>query len=237
MPDPATAPPPPTPARWPLQWAINLSTLQRGGLALVIGALCGWLAPPGSQAATRLITAWDGFCVVIIVLTWLTIFQADAAHIRRVATSQDPGRTWTFVALQLPIGASLFAVALLLQGIRKVPQPAQAAQVAVAVGAVLGSWVLLHTLFTMRYAHAYYSENPATVASDKLGGLQFPGVAPTTYWDFAYYAFTIGMTFQTSDIDVTSLQMRQLTLVHSLLAFGFNTAIIALGVNIISGIL
>lgn len=232
-----TSAPPPAPSRGPRRWVLSLHALQRVGLALVVGGLCAWLAPADFRAATRVVTAWDGFCVAILALTWTTIFQADAAHLRRVATRQDPGRTWTFVAVLLAAGASLFAVALLLRGIKDLPHREQLEQVIVSVVAVLGSWLLLHTLFTLRYAHAYYSEDLRTAPPDKRGGLQFPGAEPTTYWDFAYYAFTIGMTAQTSDTGVTSLPMRQLTLAHGLLSFGFNTAVIALGVNVVSSIL
>ncbi|QKG59245.1 DUF1345 domain-containing protein (plasmid) [Hymenobacter sp. BRD128] len=220
-----------------LNWVLRLRALHRVGLALTVSVLCAWLAPADFRTATRWVSAWDGFCVAILALTWLTVFQADAAHIRREATRQDPGRAWTFVAVLLAAGASLFAVALLLRGIKELPHPEQVEQVVVSVIAVLGSWLLLHTLFTLRYAHAYYSEDLTTSPPDKLGGLQFAGAEPTTYWDFAYYAFTIGMTAQTSDTGVTSLQMRQLTLAHGLLSFGFNTAVIALGVNVVSSIL
>lgn len=226
-----------TPSRGPLRWVLNLHALLRVALAVAAGLLCAWLAPADFRTATRVVTAWDGFCLAILALTWVAIFQADAAHLRRMAIRQDPGRTWTFVAVLLAAGASLFAVALLLRGIKELPHPEQIEQIVVSVVAVFGSWLLLHTLFTLRYAHAYYSENLATAPPDKLGGLQFPGAEPTTYWDFAYYAFTIGMTAQTSDTGVTSLQMRQLTLAHALLSFGFNTAVIALGVNVVSSIL
>ncbi|GAC1596472.1 MAG: DUF1345 domain-containing protein [Hymenobacter sp.] len=220
-----------------LHHVLNLSVLARLGIALFISTLCWWLAPAEFQPGTRLIAAWDGFCVAILVLTWVTITTADAAHIRRVATSEDPGRTWTFVAVLVAASASLFAVALLLKGIKTMQPTQQLAHVLVSVVAVLGSWLLLHTLFTLRYAHVYYSEDRATSPPDKLGGLEFPGAPPTTYWDFAYFAFVIGMTAQTSDTGVTSLRMRQLTLVHGILSFAFNTAVIALSVNVISSIL
>ncbi|QKG55235.1 DUF1345 domain-containing protein [Hymenobacter sp. BRD128] len=212
--------------------------LHRFGGAIALGAGCAWLAPADFRPATRGVVAWDGFCLSILVLTWATIFTADAAYLRRVATRQDPGRTATFGAVVLAATASLLAVALLLHGLKELPHREQLEQVAVSVVAVLGAWFLLHTLFTLRYAHAYFSPDPgAEPGAAPRGGLAFAGAAPTTYWDFAYYAFTIGMTAQTSDTGVTSLQMRQLTLAHGLLSFGFNTAVIALGVNVVSSIL
>jgi uncharacterized membrane protein len=225
------------PRRRRLHRLLNLRALQRVGWALAAGALCAGLAPADFHPGTRVVAGWDGFCLVFLILTWATIATADTEHLRRVATSQDPGRTWTFVAVLLAAGASLFAVALLLRGIKALPPREQAEQVAVSVVAVVGAWFLLHTLFTLRYAHVYFSKDPTASPPDELGGLQFPGDPPTRYWDFAYFAFTIGMTAQTSDTGVTSLRMRQLTLVHGLLSFAFNTAVVALGVNVVSSIL
>lgn len=211
--------------------------LRRFGGALALGAVGAWLAPADFRAATRGVVAWDGFCYTILALTWATIFTADAAHLRRVATRQDPGRTATFAAAMLAATVSLVAVALLLHILKTLPQREQFERVLVSVVAVGGSWLLLHTLFTLRYAHAYFSEDSTADPPDPRGGLAFAGTAPTTYWDFAYYAFTIGMTAQTSDTGVTTLAMRRLTLAHALLSFGFNTAVIALGVNVVSGLL
>ena len=232
-----SSPTSPTPLRRRLHRLMKLRALQRVGWALAGAALCAGLAPADFHLGTRVVAGWDGFCLVVLLLTWVTIATADAEHLRRVATSQDPGRTWTFVAVLLAAGASLFAVALLLSGIKALPPREQAEQVTVSVVAVGGAWLLLHTLFTLRYAHVYFSEDPTASPPDKLGGLQFPGDPPTRYWDFAYFAFTIGMTAQTSDTGVTSLRMRQLTLIHGLLSFAFNTAIVALGVNVVSSIL
>jgi len=116
-----TPSPLPAPSLGPLRWVLSLHALQRVGLALAVGGLCAWLAPADFRTATRVVTAWDGFCVAILALTWVAVFQADAAHIRRVATRQDPGRSWTFVAVLLAAGTSLFAVALLLRGIKDLP--------------------------------------------------------------------------------------------------------------------
>ncbi len=197
-----------------LLWLANLPALPRLGLALALGGLCAWLAPADFLRGTRCLAAWDGFCAGVLGLTWGTIATADAAHIRRVATHQDPGRTWMFVASLLGAMASLLAVGVLLSGLPHLPR----AHLLVSVGAVASLWLLLHTLFTLRYAHLYYSEDKATLAPDKLGGLDFPDAPPTTYWNFAYFAFVVGMTAQTSDTNVTSLRMRQLVLAHGLLS-------------------
>ena len=216
---------------------LNLDAHHRLALGLVGGALGWWLAPADMRGGARLLVAWDGFCAVVLALIWFVVSRADAAHIRRVATRQDPGTTWVFAVVVVATGASLLAVALLLHGFKEMPPATRGAHALTAAGAVLGAWLLLHTLFTLRYAHVYYGENKTTVPSDQQGGLLFPGDPPTTYWDFAYFAFVVGMTAQTADTGVTTRRMRKLTLLHGVLSFAFNTTIIALGVNVVAGLL
>lgn len=228
----------PIPRQRSLFRTFHLQALQRVGLALTIGTLSAWLAPANFRDATRGVTAWDGFCLAMLIMIWASIATADVAHMRRLATTQDPGRTGTFIAVLLAAGASLFAVALLLHGLHSLSWPARTVQIIVSALAVLGSWLLVHTLFTLRYAHAYFRIDQSTNPPEMMGGLYFSGGnIPTSYWDFAYYSFTIGMTAQTSDTNVTTRQMRRLTLAHGILSFGFNTAIIALGVNVLASIL
>ena len=95
---------------------------------------------------------------------------------------------------------------------------------------VVSSWTLLHTLFTLRYAHIYYQQNPA-------GGLNFPDTKQPGYADFAYVSFGIGMTSQVADVGPTSQRFRRLILMHSLLSFAFNTLIVALSINVVASLL
>lgn len=220
-----------------IQRLSHLRPLPRLGIALVVGGLCWWFAPTPLRPGTRFIAAWDGFALTALLLTWAVIATADTAHIRRLATTEDPGRAWTFVAVLVANTACLVAVALLLNGLKQLARSEQMEHLSLSVGAVVGAWLLLHTLFTLRYAHVYFSEDPSTQSADHLGGLEFTGAYPTTYWDFAYFAFTIGMTAQTADVAVGSLRMRKLVLLHGLLSFLFNTAVVALSINILSGIL
>ena len=104
----------------------------------------------------------------------------------------------------------------------------------VAIGS---TWCLMHTLFALHYAHTYFSLHHGPRAEPGRTGLLFPGGEPTSYWDFAYFSFVIGMTAQTSDVVITSLRMRQLVLFHGLMAFVFNTTIVAITINILAGLL
>ena len=99
----------------------------------------------------------------------------------------------------------------------------------------LGAWLLLHVVFALRYAHLYYSENLATDPPDTLGGLEFPGKEEPGWGDFVYQAFVIGCACATADVNVTSREMRSVCLVQGVVAFLFNTIVLALTINIGAG--
>ena len=99
---------------------------------------------------------------------------------------------------------------------------------ALCVGTVALSWTLTHTAFTLRYAHLYYRED-----AEGIGGVEFPGGSMPSYMDFAYFAFTVGMCFQVSDVQVTSHQIRRAVLLHATLSFVYNTAILAFVLNLV----
>ena len=130
---------------------------------------------------------------------------------------------------------SLLAVILVLRE-HKALQKTAGLHLFMAALAVIEAWFLIHTVFTLHYGHVFYrSEQEADVAGTG-GGLIFPGWHPPDYQDFAYFSFVVGMTCQVSDVNVTSRSMRRLALLHGLLAFAFNTVILALSINIISGL-
>ena len=89
----------------------------------------------------------------------------------------------------------------------------------------------MHTVFGLRYAHAFYGDSDEVGQDRHAGGLEFPGERMPDYFDFAYFSFVIGMTCQVSDVQITSRRMRRLALTHSVLSFGFNTVILALAVS------
>jgi uncharacterized membrane protein len=128
----------------------------------------------------------------------------------------------------------LIAIVFLLNSTKGLPEAAKNGHILLAIGAVATSWWLLHTIFTLRYAHLFYSaemdDDPKTV-----GGLQFPGNEEPDYLDFVYFSFVVGMTFQVSDVQISSRGIRRVCLLHALMSFAFNTTILALSINVISG--
>ena len=132
-------------------------------------------------------------------------------------------------------GASFVAIGFLAGEFKDLPFWPRTGHLTLSITALLLSWLLIQTLFAFHYARWYYSRERESVTH--RGGLNFPGGKEPDYLDFAYYAFVVGMTSQVSDVCVMTRQMRRLTLVHGVLAFIFNIAILAMSINIIGGVI
>jgi len=205
-------------------------------LGLALGTLAWLLAPTGTDTSSRLVAAWDAFAATTLLLTGAAIFTADARHIRRVATSEDPSRALAFAFVLVAALASLLAVVALLGTLKTLSQPLLLGRVLLCILAVVQAWLLVHTVFTLRYAHLYY-DNSGPGGADARG-IAFPGGEPEPdYLDFAYFAFTIGMAAQTADVAISGRRPRRTALLHSLISFFFNTAIVALSISALAGLL
>jgi uncharacterized membrane protein len=194
-------------------------------------------------AAIPIQTGWQfrgllGWCVGIVVylfLAWWLCVGFDAERTRARAQSQDERSVVLMFVLLLATSACVAAIAVLMQQSRDLSGIARALHVGLAVFALAMSWLFIQTIFTFRYAHRYYHEEKLQEPDGP--GLQFPGGLDPDYFDFLYYSFVVGMTSQVSDVQVTSREMRRLTMVHGVLSFGFNVLIVALSINVVAGIL
>jgi uncharacterized membrane protein len=202
-------------------------------ISLVVSAIVFYNERSLSAPALALVT-WIGCALTIIVLDWIIIFFSHPREVRKIAKLQDSSRTFLFVFITAAAAASLIAIVFLLNSTKGLPEAAKNGHILLAIGAVATSWWLLHTIFTLRYAHLFYSaemdDDPKTV-----GGLQFPGNEEPDYLDFVYFSFVVGMTFQVSDVQISSRGIRRVCLLHALMSFAFNTTILALSINVISG--
>jgi len=161
--------------------------------------------------------------------------KATPKTMRRKAQQQDEGRV---VILSLIIGAacaSLLAIGFMLNRGKDASPQILALHVAIAVVTIIGSWLLVHTVFALHYAHGYYQDN--STGDTIAGGLEFPDDRQPDYWDFLYFSFVIGMTSQVSDVAISSRSLRRLALLHGILSFFFNTAILAMSINIIASLI
>ncbi|TGD81581.1 DUF1345 domain-containing protein [Hymenobacter wooponensis] len=213
----------------------RLATWKRLSLGGLPALLLCWLMPGAWPLMLRLLGAWDGFAVSTLFITWAMILTADVGHIRQIATREDPGRVLSFGVVLTAATASLVAVVLLLSSMRQGTDPLLMVHVVVSSLSVVTAWLLVHTLFTLRYAHLFYD---AADASGQEGGLEFPGdEKEPDYLDFAYFSFVIGMTAQTADVSISDRGIRRLALLHGVLSFGFNTAVVALTISGLAGLL
>jgi uncharacterized membrane protein len=189
----------------------------------------------GSEWAVRLIAGWNAGALTLLVLAWAIIWECDPERTRRRAASEDPGRNAVWGIVLGASTLSLFSSAYVLRRAQTLAPHYEALLVVLCLAAVVIAWCLTHTAYTLRYAHLYYRDDDEDGAGD--GGLNFPGERPPDYFDFAYFAFTVGMCFQVSDVTITSSVIRRAVLVHSVLSFAYNTAILALAMNLVAGLL
>ncbi len=149
------------------------------------------------------------------------------------ASTQDEGQHLILLLVIGPAAASLAAVAVELSLVKDAPVLSQALHVGLAVATVAASWLVIQVVLALHYAHEYYAGGPK---GEPAGGLAFPGVEAPDYWDFLHFAIIIGVASQTADIAITDKRLRRLGTVHSLIAFVFNTLIIALTINLVAGL-
>ena len=187
--------------------------------AVVIGLL-------GRVAVAPLI-GWDISAATFLISTWLTLHGLDGPATKQHAVRDDPTRTSANLTVLIASAASLVAVAFLIGRASDAHGSAQVLQAVLAVGSVVMSWLVVHTTYMLRYAVIYHADNQ---------GVDFNQDGPPRYTDFAYLAFTIGMTFQVSDTPLTSSEMRRNALRHALLSYLYGTFIIAATINLIAGL-
>jgi uncharacterized membrane protein len=179
------------------------------------------------RVSTRVIFGWDAGVALYIALIYLIMAQGSIAKIRRRAAINDEGAT---ALLVLTAGAALASLASVLAELGHSPSPYQ---ISLGIATILLSWIFMHTMFALHYAHEFYGQG----ADDRMGGLVFPGNEDPDYWDFLYYSMVVAMTAQVSDVQITSKTIRRLTTLHGAISFFFNATVLALAVNIVSSLM
>jgi len=192
-------------------------------VAITIGVVAFFVLPGSLRLVTRLLISWDVFAALYLTLAYVMMLRCDHAHIRRNAILQDDGRFLMLMVTALGAFASIGAIVFELGASHR-----GAAELALATVTVALSWAVVHTSFALHYAHDYYR-------GAKPGGLQFPSGDEhdhADYWDFVYFSFVIGMTAQVSDVGITDKIIRRTATAHGIISFIYNTALVALMVNI-----
>ena len=206
-------------------------------MGLVSGALVFFITRGHFRPWTSAIAGWNAVAVVILALDWMLILTTPQYKIRKLAQQQDLSRFLVFLFVVVTSSAALFAVGFLISLKRSQSGGHFIVHLLLTLFTVIFSWTLVHTVYGLRYAHAFYGDSDEPGMNRHAGGLIFPGDRPPDYFDFAYFSFVVGMTCQVSDVQITSRHMRRITLIHSILSFGFNTMILALLINTVSGLL
>lgn len=203
--------------------------------SVAAGLLSYPVLPAALNGQTRAILAWDFGSLVLLVLCAHLFSSERQDRMARDAEWQQEGE-WTIFWITLAAAAFSFAAVLAeFSGTKDLPASVRRWHVGLVAATLLLSWLVTHTLFALRYAHEFYERRPPP--GTVQGGLEFPGSEPPDYWDFFYFSAVLGMTFQVSDVQITSRTLRRLATVHGVVSFVFNTVIVALTVNIAASLL
>ena len=197
------------------------------GCAALLLVMAGGLYALGVPGVLALLLGFDAGALVFLLMTARAFGRTCETAMRQHAQQQSVGRKgvlWSSVALSCMVMMALWVE---LQGEGGVS--GVLAMLAAAVTIIL-SWLYMNMIFALHYAHGYYGRHNATHK-----GLDFPGTEEPDYWDFAYFALVLGMTFQVSDVQIVNRRVRRTALAHSVIAFFFNVFIIAISVNVAAG--
>ncbi len=197
--------------------------------SLAAGLAAGVVASVFVAWQTAALIGWDTAAGLFALRVWLTILPMDPAECAGHAVQEDPSRTIADVVVLVAAVASLSSVALILVKAASSSGGTKAFLLGVGVVSVVLAWLAVHTVFTLRYARLYYT--------GEVGGVDFNEDTRPDYTDFAYLAFTIGMTFQVSDTDLTTTAVRRTALRHALISYLFGAVIIGLIINVVASLL
>ena len=182
--------------------------------------------------AVRAVAGWDAGAFTLLSLVWWVILASNQHDTQCRAAAADPGRTVAWLLVIMASSFSIFAGTYVMRHARDIEPQRSDSLIFLSLVAVVVAWLLTHTSYTLRYAHLYYRDD-----KEGEGGLTFPGDHKPDDFDFAYFAFTVGMCFQVSDVVVTSPQIRRAVLFHAVISFAYNTIILALALNLLFGFL
>jgi uncharacterized membrane protein len=184
------------------------------------------LLPGDWRVTTRLLVAWNVAVALYLVVASYVIARFELNHVRKRAEIEDEGAALILMLTVTAAVASLAAIFVELAAVRN--EQSSAWIVALTLSTVILSWIFIHVIFAFHYAHEFYGQ----AKGGHKGGLEFPADDRPEYWDFVYFSFVIGMTFQVSDVQVTSKAVRRVVVSHGAVAFFYNVAVLALMVNI-----
>jgi uncharacterized membrane protein len=187
-----------------------------------------------ARAETRALVGWDSGVLVFILLSLNDMRDSDYARMRAKAIAHDEGRHFMLALAMIAAAASVAAILTELSSAKGSGQVFEAFRVGLTAGTIALSWFFVHLVFAIHYAHVYYMAEDGD--AEHKGGLEFPEDDAPDYWDFLYFSVGLGATSQTADVNIRSKELRRIATAHSLIAFAFNTAILATMINLAAGL-
>jgi uncharacterized membrane protein len=211
-----------------------LRTRPRLWISMAFGGLvyAGLAAVALGHPASRLLVAWNACALLYLALALHLAWGANTARMHRNAVHQGEGRALVLVLVVVAAVAVLLAVGSQLATLKQLPGAAKLPHAALAALTVITSWLFTQTLFAINYAHDFYLAR----AAGRPDVLIYPGTTEPTYADFFYFACIIGTSGQTADVAFNGSALRKVGTLHCVLAFGFNTMVLALTINIAAGL-
>jgi uncharacterized membrane protein len=205
-------------------WRLHIRVLASAvfGIAVTLSLLAlPWQMP------TRILVGWDAGALLYLLMIYWTMSRATIGSMRQRAAVEDEG---AIALLMMTTAAAIASLAAVLVELGHQPG---AYRLALGVGTILLSWTFMHSIFALHYAHEFYGEG----RDRRTGGLIFPGNEMPDYWDFMYYSLVVAMTAQVSDVQISSKTIRRLTMLHGVVSFFFNVAVLALTINVVSSLM
>ena len=199
-------------------------------IALAVGVAVALLAP-FDERIPRVLAGWNAGGWLYLVLVAIKMWRAEIDGIKREASIERESRIVVLVVVTLGSIFTMLALFAQLMALKSEHGLDRTLSVGLSVSTIFLSWLLIHTVFALYYAHEFHSEAKGR-SRGQGGGLSFPDDSTPDYLDFLYFSFVVGTTAQTSDVVVCSRAMRRVVMLHGILSFFFNTAVIALAVNI-----
>jgi len=195
-------------------------------VGLLVGCASVWLIPTAS-VTQHLLIGWDLGVWLYLVLIFIRTLHSTADDVRRVALMEDEKAGGILLTVCIAALASLAAIILEIAGSKGLSPHQQLLHHAFTGATVIGSWLMIGVIFSLHYAHLFYTSKGKEPPLTFTGGEKHPD-----YWDFLYFSFTLSVAVQTSDVGVGTREMRKIVLAQSLICFVFNTAILGLSINI-----
>lgn len=205
-----------------------LTARQRLSIGAVLGFGVGTLISLTPAKAIAPLAGWDAAGIFFVASILLSVLRFDSTNAKTHATAENPGRAAADILLVVASIASIVGVVMLIFKASMIEEPLKSIYIAAALATIIVSWFVIHTTFMLTYAREYYAQPE--------GGIEFNSKEKPTYYDFAYLAFTVGMTFQVSDTVIASPNVRRIVLRQALLSYIFGTLIIAATINFLAGL-